>query len=66
MPPQVQGLGRGDHPGDCDCVTPGAGSGDCGSHSMHMGQDPVPGDTVSAQCVLSRLRFPISELRVFP
>ena len=41
----------------------------CGSHPSCMGQDPIPGDPTSAlylQCVLSPLRFPVSELRMLP
>ena len=40
-----------------------------GSHPIHMGQDPVPGDHIFAlylQCVLFPWRFPVSELRVLP
>ena len=47
-------------------VSPGAGPGDCVGLTPHMGQDPVPGDPVSAQCVLSPWTFPTSELRVLP
>ena len=41
----------------------------CGSHPIHMGQDPEPRDPISAlylQCVLSPWRFPMSELGVLP
>ena len=39
----------------------------CGSHPIHMGQDPVPGNPISVlhlQCVLSPRWVPTSELRV--
>ena len=39
----------------------------CGSHRIHMGRDPVPGDHIFAlylRCVLFPWRFPVSELRV--
>ena len=39
-----------------------------GSHPIHVDQDPVPGDYISALylCVLSPLRLTTSELRVLP
>ena len=49
---------------------PGTGSGDYVSlNPIHMGQDPVPGDHISAlylQFVLAPQKFPASELRVLP
>ena len=49
---------------------PGTGSGDYASlNPIHMGQDPVPRDHISAlylQFVLAPPKFPASELRVLP
>ena len=68
--PLVSTLGA--QPAETWCPNPGSWDprarvwGSCGSH---MGQDPVPGDHISAlylQCVLSPLRLPTSELQVLP
>ena len=50
-------------------VWPGSVLGIVWVSPMHVGQEPVPGDPLSAlylQCVSSPLRSPASELRVLP